>query len=286
MDNKGFDGTIKYNTTIGKDFRLGFRGTFSYNKNEIIENGQPLQPYPWLNDKGNGLLDNKGLVAQGLFATADDKDGDGFITPDDGFATQYGQIQPGDIKYKDLNEDGQIDAFDRQVIGDGDVPALTYGFGITGQFKGFDLSMFFQGQEFSDRYIGGYGVQPFTGDGGEGTTFTVVKDRWTPENDNPNATTPRLSYGQSAIGQNNNTQLSTYWLRDIAFLRLKSAELGYTLPTKLTDHIGINNFRVYLRATNLFTLTKFDLWDPELNTTNGSNYPNISVVALGGTIQF
>ncbi len=286
VDNKGFDGTIDYNTTIGDEFRLGFRATFSYNKNEIIESGQPTQPYPWLSDKGAGLLDNRGLVAQGLFTLADDKDGDGYITPDDGFPTQYGQIQPGDIKYEDLNGDGKIDAFDRKVIGDGDVPALTYGFGLTGQYKGFDTSLFFQGQEFSDRFIGGYGVQPFTGDGGEGTTYTIVEDRWTPENDNPNATTPRLSYGQSGIGQTNNTQLSTYWLRDIAFFRLKSAEIGYTLPSELTDNISISNFRIYLRATNLFTISKFDLWDPELNTNNGSRYPNISVVSLGGTIQF
>ena len=286
VDNKGFDGTINYNVTLGEEFHLGFRGTFSYNKNEILESGQPQQPYPWLNNKGTGLLANWGLVAEGLFTTTDDKNGDGFITPDDGFPTQYGQIQPGDIKYKDLNGDGKIDAFDRKVIGDGDVPALTYGFGITGQLKGFDVSMFFQGQEFADRFIGGYGVQPFTGDGGEGTTYTVVKDRWTLENDNPDATTPRLSYGASAIGQNNNTQLSTYWLRDIAFFRLKSAELGYTLPSTFTEHIGISNFRIYMRATNLFTISKFDLWDPELNTNNGSRYPNISVVALGGTIQF
>ncbi|PKD20464.1 SusC/RagA family TonB-linked outer membrane protein [Salegentibacter salinarum] len=286
VNNKGFDGTINYNTTIGQEFRLGFRGTFSYNRNEIIQSGQPRQPHPWLNDKGYGLLANRGLVADGLFTLEDDINGDGFITTEDGFPTQYGQIQPGDIKYVDLNEDGQIDAFDRKVIGDGDVPALTYGAGITGQFKGFDLSMFFQGQEFADRYIGGYGVQPFTGDGGEGSTYAIVNDRWTPENNDPNATTPRLSYGQSAIGQGNNTQLSTYWLRDIAFFRLKSAELGYNLPETLTKYVGVNNFRVYLRATNVFTITDFDLWDPELNTSNGSRYPNISVIALGGTIQF
>ena len=287
VDNKGFDGTIDYNTYIGDEFRLGFRATFSYNKNEIIESGQPQQPYPWLSDIGAGLLDNRGLVAQGLYTLADDKDGDGFITADDGFPTHtFGQIQPGDIKYEDLNGDGQIDAFDRKVIGDGDVPALTYGFGLTGQYKGFDTSLFFQGQEFSDRFIGGYGVQPFTGDGGEGTTYTIVENRWTPENDDPNATTPRLSYGTSEIGQNNNTQQSTYWLRDIAFFRLKSAEIGYTLPSTLTESAGISNFRIYMRATNLFTISKFDLWDPELNTNNGSRYPNISVVSLGGTIQF
>ncbi|MEH6406224.1 MAG: TonB-dependent receptor, partial [Leeuwenhoekiella sp.] len=285
VENKGFDGTISYNTNIN-ELKLDFRGTFSYNKNKIIENGQPLQPYPWLNRQGTGLLANFGLIAERLFTLEDDIDGDGFITPDDGFPTQYGQIQPGDIKYQDLNEDGQIDTYDRKEIGDGDVPALTYGFGLTAQYKGFDLSLFFQGQSFSDRFIGGFGVQPFVGGGGEGNIYSIATDRWTPENDNPYATYPRLSYGASGIGQNNNTQGSTWWLRDIDFFRLKTAEIGYTLPSSLTDKINLLNTRFYIRATNLFTISKFDLWDPELNTGNGSSYPNISVVSVGLAVDF
>lgn len=287
VENKGFDGTITYTPTFD-ELRLDFRGTFSYNKNEIIENGQPLQPYPWLNRQGTGLLANFGYVAERLFTLEDDVDGDGFITPEDGpeYPEQFGQIQPGDIKYKDLTGDGKIDAFDKQVIGDGDVPALTYGFGITAQYKGFDLSLFFQGQRYSDRFIGGFGIHPFVGGGGEGNIYAVATDRWTPENNNPYATFPRLSFGASEVGQTNNTQESTWWLRDIDFLRLKSAEIGYTIPPRLTDKVKLLNARVYLRATNLFTISKFDLWDPELNTRNGSSYPNISVASAGVTIDF
>ena len=286
VENKGLDGTIEYNHTFSNDFRLDFRGTFSYNKNKIIENGVPEQPFPWLDRRGTVLLANVGLVAERLFTLEDDSNGDGYITPDDGFPTQYGQIQPGDIKYKDLNKDGQIDAFDRQVIGEGDVPALTYGFGITAQHKGFDASVFFQGQNFSDRFIGGNGIQPFLGDGGEGNIFTVATDRWTPQNNDPNAGNPRYSFGASGIGQTNNTQQSTWWIRDIDFLRLKTAEIGYTLPAKWTEKVNVTDFRIYLRATNLLTFSNFDIWDPELNTGNGSSYPNISVVSLGGTFQF
>ena len=286
IENKGFDGTINYNTTFAEELKIGFRGTFTYNKNKIIENGVPDQPFPWLDRRGTGLIATVGYVAERLFTLDDDIDGDGFITPDDGFATQFGRIQPGDIKYTDLNEDGQIDSYDRKVLGDGDVPALTYGFGIIAQYKGFDLSLFFQGQSFSDRFIGGAGVQPFLGDGGEGTFYKATLDRWTPENDNPYATSPRLSFGSSSNGSTNNRQASTWWLRDIDFLRLKTAEVGYTLPSDLTDKVGITSFRLYLRATNVFTLTDFDIWDPELNTSNGSVYPNISVVALGGTFDF
>tara|TARA_B100000953_G_scaffold80975_1_gene66003 strand:- start:4531 stop:7605 length:3075 start_codon:yes stop_codon:yes gene_type:complete len=284
-ENKGFDGTLNYSHQF-QELRLSFRGTFSYNKNKIVENGVPEQPYPWLNRQGTGLLANVGYVAERLFTLEDDLDGDGFITTADGFPTQFGQIQPGDIKYSDLNGDGQIDAFDRKVIGDGDVPALTYGFGITAIYKGFDASLFFQGQSFSDRFIGGYGIRPFIGDGGEGNIYTTSLDRWTTENNDAYATYPRLSFSASGIGQTNNNQNSTWWLRDIDFLRLKTAEVGYTFKETFSKKFGVDDFRIYMRATNLFTLSKFDLWDPELNTNNGGRYPNISVVSLGGTFQF
>ncbi|MEE3245149.1 MAG: SusC/RagA family TonB-linked outer membrane protein, partial [Bacteroidota bacterium] len=284
-ENKGFDGTLNYSHQF-QELRLSFRGTFSYNKNKIVENGVPEQPYPWLNRQGTGLLANVGYVAERLFTLEDDLDGDGFITTEDGFPTQFGQIQPGDIKYSDLNGDGQIDAFDRKVIGDGDVPALTYGFGITAIYKGFDASLFFQGQSFSDRFIGGYGIRPFIGDGGEGNIYTTSLDRWTTENNDAYATYPRLSFSASGIGQTNNNQNSTWWLRDIDFLRLKTAEVGYTFKEAFSKKFGVDDFRIYMRATNLFTLSKFDLWDPELNTNNGGRYPNISVVSLGGTFQF
>ena len=287
VENKGVDGSINYGQSLN-DLRLDFRSTFSYNRNKIIENGQPKQLYPWLDRIGTPLLANFGLVAERLYTLEDDVDGDGFITPADGpnYPTQFGQIMPGDIKYKDLNGDNKIDSFDNKEIGQGDVPALTFGFGLTAQYKGFDSSVFFQGQSSSDRFIGGQGVQPFIGGGGTGNLYTTATDRWTPENNNPYATYPRLSYGESGIGQNNNTQRSTWWLRDIDFLRLKTAEIGYTLPKDLTGKLNINTTRFYIRGTNLLTFSKFKLWDPELNTGNGGSYPNISVVSVGLNVLF
>ncbi|MGS2764310.1 TonB-dependent receptor [Sinomicrobium sp. M5D2P9] len=284
-ENKGVDGTVEYYTAI-HDFNLSFRGTFSYNENRIIENGQPEQPHTWLNRQGNPILGVYGLVTERLFTLDDDKDGDGYITANDGFPAQYGQIQPGDIKYKDLNGDGQIDAYDRQLIGDGDVPRLTIGFGLGGEYKGFDASIFFQGQFHASRLISGNSIMPFNGDAGRGNLYSVAINRWTPENDDPYAMYPRLSYGASGIAQNNNTQSSTWWMRDVDFLRLKSAEIGYTLSKNITDKWHIGTTRFYLRGTNLLTFTKFKLWDPELNTSNGSAYPNISVCSLGVNLQF
>lgn len=287
VENKGIDGSVDYRQQVN-EVRLDFRGTFSYNKNKIIENGQPKQLYPWLDRVGTSLLANFGLVAERLYTLEDDINGDGFISPEDGpeYPTQFGQIMPGDIKYKDLNGDGKIDSFDEQKIGEGDVPALTFGFGLTAQYKGFDASAFFQGQSSSDRFIGGSGINPFSGGGGTGNLYTASVDRWTPENNNPYATTPRLSFDESGIGQTNNTQQSTWWLRDIDFVRLKTAEVGYTLPDYLSDKFKLSSTRFYLRGTNLLTFSKFDLWDPELNTGNGSSYPNISVISLGLNVAF
>ncbi|MFI2743807.1 SusC/RagA family TonB-linked outer membrane protein [Zhouia sp. PK063] len=286
VDNKGFDGTIEYTTKIN-EFSLSLRGTFSYNKNKVIENGVPEQPEPWMNHQGDPVLANYGYIAERLFTLEDDKNGDGKITADDGFPVQnFGEVQPGDIKYKDLNGDGRIDAYDVKQIGDGDVPALTFGLGTTMAYKSFDFSMFFQGQKHADRRIGGLGIIPFSGDGGRGNMYKIATDRWTPENNDPYALYPRLSYGSSGIGQSNNTQASTWWIRNIDFIRLKSLEFGYTLPEKLSAKAGLNTTRFYFRATNVFTLTNFNLWDPELNTSNGGSYPNTSVCSIGVNFQF
>lgn len=288
IENKGFDGSVNYNKRFN-DFGIGFRGTFSYNRNKVIENGEPIQPYPWMEQRGQPLLARFGYVAERLYTLEDDTNGDGFITPadGDGIPSQFGQIMPGDVKYADLNGDGKIDAYDRQRIGQGDVPALTYGFGLTADYAGFDASVFFQGQAFADFMMGGSSIHPFDGGGGAGNLYTVAVDRWTPENDNPYAMYPRLSYGDSGIGQNNNTQTSTWWQRDIDFLRLKTAEIGYNLPDKLVEQWKLENVRFYARGTNLLTISSFDLWDPELSlASNGGQYPNISAVSLGTTINF
>lgn len=287
VDNKGFDGSVNYTQNID-ELKLSFRGTFSYNKNEIIENGQPEQLYSWQDRKGTSLLARFGYVAERLYTLADDVNKDGFISPADGnqYPSQFGQIMPGDIKYTDLNGDGKIDSYDQKQIGQGDVPALTYGFGLTAEYKGFDLSLFFQGQSEADIMLKGQSVQPFVGGGGVGNLYTAAIDRWTQDSDNPYATYPRLSYGDSGIGQNNNTQTSSWWLRDVNFLRLKTAEIGYNLPKDFSNKLKLQSTRFYLRGVNLFTLSKFDLWDPELYTSNGRAYPNITTVSLGVNFQF
>ena len=287
VENKGFDGSVNYTQNIS-DLKLSFRGTFTYNRNEVIENGEPEQLYPWQDRRGTPLLARFGYVAERLYTLADDVNKDGFISPVDGsqYPAQFGQIMPGDIKYTDLNGDGKIDSYDQKQIGQGDVPAFTYGFGLTGEYKGFDLSLFFQGQSEADIMLRGQSIQPFVGGGGVGNLYTTAIDRWTPESDDPYAMYPRLSYGDSGIGQNNNTQASSWWLRDVNFLRLKTVEIGYNLPEEFSNKVKLQNTRFYLRGVNLLTFSNFDIWDPELSSSNGRAYPNITTVAVGVNVQF
>ncbi len=138
----------------------------------------------------------------------------------DNHATQnWGEVLPGDIKYKDMNEDGLIDNLDRVKIGSGDVPRITYGVGFNVYWNNFDLGAFFQGTSQADRAVSGFGIMPFSGGAGAGNVYAEAVDRWTEENPNPNAKYPRLAYGSA---YQNNTQTSSWWVRDVSFLRLQN----------------------------------------------------------------
>lgn len=275
INNKGIDVALEAkNITLGK-VSIMMRGNFNYNRDEVIENDQPYQLYPWLESRGQNVLSYWGYQAEGLFVDQEDIDS---------HATQsWGEVLPGDIKYKDMNNDGLIDNLDQVKIGSGDVPRITYGFGINVFWNNFDIGAFFQGTAQADRHVSGFGIMPFSGGSGAGNVYANAVDRWTEENPDQHAIYPRLAYG-SEYG--NNTQTSSWWVRDVSFLRLKTAEIGYTIPSPVFKSVGITNARVYLTGVNLLTFSKFDLWDPELNTSNGSRYPNVRTITAGINVSF
>jgi TonB-linked SusC/RagA family outer membrane protein len=275
VENKGFDGSIEFNASINQDWSLGFRTNFSYNRDEILENDQAPQPYPWMDRRGDNILAQYGYIAEGLFESQEEINN---------HASQFGNVMPGDIKYKDLNDDGVINSFDQKKIGSGDVPYLTFGFALNSAFKAFDLGAFFQGQVGADRQISGTSIQPFWGDGGIGNLYQTATDRWTEENPDPDAMYPRLAYGRAQ--NTNNHKVSSYWQRDIDFVRLKTLEVGYSLPASITGRVGMTNARFYARGLNLLTFSNFGLWDPELNTSNGGVYPNNRVYSIGFNLNF
>lgn len=294
IENKGFNGTIEYNKRINKDWVIALRGNVTFNKDKWIQGELPEQKYEWMNQYGHNINGVKGYVAEGLFTQAeiDDmarweslSDANKAITPKP-FASQFGTVKAGDIKYKDLNNDGQIDAYDQTYISRGDVPTTVYGFGFTVGWKDLSVGMMFQGVAGAERVLNGSSVNPFNGGGGSGNLYSNIGDRWTEENPDQNAFYPRLSYGSETTSNINNFQKSTWWVRNMNFLRLKTLQISYNLPKPWVNKVHLKNAAVYVMGTNLFTLSRFKLWDPELNTDNGASYPNTTSYSVGINFTF
>jgi TonB-linked SusC/RagA family outer membrane protein len=279
VDNRGFDATLEYNFKVGK-VDIGLRGTYTYNRDRLINDDRPAQPYPWMNRIGDNILSRYGYVAQKLFDNQAEIDAS--ATPG-----SKASIKPGDIKYADLNGDGLINDYDKTRIGRGDVPNNVYGFGFTASYKGFAISTLFQGVGNADIMLGGSGIFPFNGGGGLSNAYAIATDRWTPANPRQDAFYPRLAYGEA--DNTNNTLESSWWVKDVNFLRLKSAQISYNLPTTFAKKLYLKNAAVYLIGSNLLTFSKWDLWDPELNTggrANGARYPLSATLSLGLNVKF
>ena len=186
-------------------------------------------------------------------------------------------------RYADVNGDGYVNDNDIVPIGATARPNLVYGFGLSGQWKGIDVNVLFQGSGKSTFCIDGPTVYPFeNGDWGNILADVVESNRWIlGENEDPSAKYPRLSYG----GNSNNYRSSTYWLRNGSYLRLKNLEIGYTIPKSFVNKLHLNNIRIYFMGTNLATFSSFKLWDPELGSSNGQQYPLSRSYTLGLTIN-
>ena len=268
MRNNGIDGTLAYQDKIGS-VAFEVRGNFTITKNKIIDYDEPSYAYPYLANKGKSLNVTRGYIAMGLF-----RDSTEIVHS----PKQLGEVRPGDIKYKDVNGDGVINEQDIVPIGNSNIPRIQYGFAASVEYKNWDVNVFFRGSGGVDFFYGGSGYFPFA-NGEVGNVLTVVNDpknRWIPawysgdpSTENPDARFPRLSYGENK----NNFVNSSHWLANGAYLRLKTVELGYTLPKEVAKKIRMTNFRVSVIADNLHVWDKVKLWDPEQASGNGAGYP-------------
>jgi TonB-linked SusC/RagA family outer membrane protein len=272
VKTRGFDGNFKFDRKAG-EVELQIRGNFTYSKNEITEADEMVNRYPYLRRTGYRVDQAKGLVALGLFKDYDDIRN----SPRQDFADAR-DVMPGDIKYKDINGDGIVNNDDVVPIGATTRPNLIYGLGASASWKGFDFNLHFQGAGKSHFFINGYTVYPFSnGEWGNILQDVANSSRWILDvNEDPNAEYPRLSYGGNA----NNYRSSTYWLRDGSYLRLKTLELGYTLPKAYTTKLRLDKIRLHIIGQNILTFSSFKLWDPEMGSSDGMTYP------LGKTITF
>ncbi|NDV58039.1 TonB-dependent receptor [Bacteroides sp. 519] len=276
VENKGIEAAMEWNHQFGKKTFLSVRGNITWNEDKIIENDEPAQPYSWLEKRGTNVNGRWGLIAEGLFTSEEE------IAKS---ATPPGTVKVGDIKYKDLNGDGIIDDYDKSLIGQGNVPKVYYGFGADLQIGQFSVSAIFQGQAKVDRCLSGNSIQPFSSINGIDNLYSNIGDRWSADDPtNQNVFYPRLHYGQS--NNSNNNKVSTWWQKDMSYLRLKQLTIAYHLPESLISKIGLKSAKIYLMGTNVLTFSKFKLWDPELNTDNGTSYPNTSNYSLGVNFNF
>ena len=276
MKNQGFDMSLEFDHSFNKDFSISARGNFTYNRNKKLYDDKPDQIWKYQNLAGFANNQQFGLIAEGLFESEEDIAN----WPKQDFGT----VRPGDIKYRDVNGDGVVNTFDKVAIGYTLVPEINYGFGASLKWKGIDVSVFFSGVGHVTRIIQGQNLF-----GASSTILRmgqifedVAKNRWTLDNQNPNAPYPRLSLNKV----DNNQQLSTYWQRDMSFLRLKDAEIGYTLPESMTKKWGLSKIRFYIQGKNLVTFSDFKLWDPEVNANYGNVYPLIRTFAIGANVNF
>jgi len=272
-ESHGIDGSIDYKVSVNKDIWITSRVNFTYATNQIIENGEPQYPYPYMSKKGLPMNQPRGLVAERLFVDALD------VLNSPIQYNQMGSYMAGDIKYVDINEDGKIDDSDMIPIGYPTIPEIVYGFGASMGYKKVDFSFFFQGSGRSSFFIDPTSISPFVK---ERNALQIIADNhWSDENPDPNAFWPRMSV--NAVS--NNEKTSTWWLRDGSFLRLKSVEVGYSFSERLLKKLNIEKARLYASGTNLLVFSKFKLWDPEMGG-RGLGYPPQKIINIGLNFNF
>lgn len=273
VKSAGWDGSIDLNHSFNKDLWISGRFNFTYAHNEIIENEEPEYRWSYLSNIGWPINTWKGYIAERLFID----EADVANSPRQELG---GIVRAGDIKYKDINGDGRVNSDDQVHIGYPIVPEITYGFGLSGGYKNFDLSFFMQGQDRVSFFINPNNIAPFVEQ--RNAMQYIADDHWNPNNPVAKAFWPRLS---ASYNDNNNVSNSTWWIRNGRFLRMKNAELGYTLPKSFFPSTGIESLRLYLAGQNLFNLSDFKLWDPEMGG-EGFNYPLQKVYSVGLTVSF
>jgi len=278
--SEGFDGNFAFREKINK-VDITVRGNITYSQNTILEKDEENNVYPYQMERDYRVNQAKGLIALGLFKDYDDIRN----SP----KQEFGTVQPGDIKYKDVNGDGVVNDGDKVAIGATTKPNMIYGFGISASWKGLDVNVHFQGAGKTSFFIEGATVHAFSaGEWGNILSDVANSNRWieheisgTMDTENPNASYPRLSYG----GNSNNYRQSTFWLRNGSYLRLKTLEVGYSIPKTLVNKIRFNNIRLFLRGSNLLTFSSFKLWDPELGSSTGTEYPLAKSLTLGLSVN-
>lgn len=277
--SRGLDLSINYTDRIGKDLVINFIGNFTYSTNQFDEYEEPQYPDAYLSRVGKPIRQTKGYIAERLFVD----DAEVANSPVQSFGDGKRAVRGGDIKFRDVNGDGQITELDMVFIGHPTSPEITYGFGVSSSYKGFDFSVFFQGNARTSFWIDPVFTAPFLQFGGLQTQMlkAYAESHWSEDNRNLYALWPRLD----AQVNSNNAQVSTWFMRNGAYMRLETVELGYTLPTRWSKLVKMSSARLYVNANDVIAFSKFKLWDVEQGG-EGLGYPIQRKLNIGLNLTF
>lgn len=275
MENRGVDAMLEVKHTTRYGLFYSVRGNFTFARNKVIENDTAYQIFDYQNSRGLPINLPFGLIADGLFQSQEEID----ASP----KQEFGTYTVGDIKYRDLNGDKVINAYDKTYLGYAREPEIMYGFGGTIAYKGFDLTVNFTGAAHTSILIDEEGMYPFKLDyPGYNVLHEYFDNRFVPgAADNSRAKYPVVHQGTSS----NNYQVSTLYLHDASYLKLKTAELGYNLPKRTVAKMGLESLRVYLNGNNLFCIDDLKILDPESNNGVGG-YPSQRALTIGIQVGF
>jgi TonB-linked SusC/RagA family outer membrane protein len=289
MENKGMEFTLSSDHRFSKDLVLNAAFNFSYAKNKLIQTFENASTYNNPNRRQTGRPWNSqfGLMSLGLYQLSDFEANGTTLKAGQPVPT-FGPVLPGDIKYADIAgapgadgkptaPDGKIDINDHTLIGDPLFPQITYGFNLGLTWKGLDVTTFWQGAGKASIFLSNEVAFPFFNGA---KIFEEQADFWTP--DNPNASYPRLVPAPVT----NNTQTSSFWIRNGNYLRLKTAEIGYSLPSSIMNTLKMRSIRVFVSGQNLLTFSKLKYLDPELGSPRARYYFQQKIYSFGLNVGF
>jgi TonB-linked SusC/RagA family outer membrane protein len=271
VENTGYEIMLRHSDRKG-NWEYSIEANLTHARSEVIFMDEPANVEDRIRKTGHPFDQFYGLVSKGFFQNQAeinswaDQDGQGNAS-----------LKPGDIKYQDINKDNVIDGFDVTRIGKSGTPEYVFGLNLGASYKGVGFITNFQGATAFNRYLV---LDPF---GIDQNALAVNSNAWRP--DNPNAAYPRLTQGLTA----NNKQVSSQWLVDNTYLKLRNAEIYYTLPAKLIKKIGVQSLRVYVSGNNIITFSKRDFVDPELLSISGGDvlyYPHLKSYNAGINVNF
>ena len=276
--NSGVEAMVGFRKTFG-EFTFNTSFNLAYNKNEWIDRGGDDKNISGYNIQTIGSPLNAFYIYQADGLIANEQELEEYRAKYKSDPRGMSDLHAGDVKLVDTNNDGTIDPDDRQIFAS-NIPKFTYGWNISGEYKGFDLSLLFQGSSGANRMMYGEWIE---GPSYEAFTGVHFRDRWTEENQNGNAEMPRLE----AANNRNASTYNSFFLKKTNYLRLKNAQLGYTFSKGITDKLRITKLRLYVSGSNLLTFSSlYQGLDPEGKSDRINDFPPLKIVNFGVNIIF